>query len=100
MMIDRPLSPLSPEERGRGRRSPRSAFMRPLAAILIVLCVAGSVRAARLPTYSLRQCTYLADTVVLAVPEEPISAGRFTVKQVLRGREVKPGTIITLSADE
>ena len=40
--------------------------MRKLAAVLVVLCAATSARAKILPTLSVREATYHADTVVLA----------------------------------
>jgi hypothetical protein len=73
--------------------------MRKFAAVLLVLCAAPLARAETLPTYSLREATYHADTVVLAAPVE-LATGRFKVTQVLRGGGVKAGTTVTVSPDE
>ena len=53
-----------------------------------------------LPRLSLRELTYRADTVVLGVPVDRASSGRFKVTQVLRGAAVKAGATVELAADE
>jgi hypothetical protein len=74
--------------------------MRKFAAVFLVLCAVPLARAETLPTYSLREATYHADTVVLAEPVE-LATGQFKVTQVLRGGGgVKAGATVTVSPDE
>src|SRR5262249_51103581 len=73
--------------------------MRKVAAVLLILCAVASTRAETLPTYSLREAAYHADTVVLAAPVD-LAAGRFKVTQVLRGNGVKAGETVTVSPDD
>lgn len=74
--------------------------MRCFAAVLLVLSAVVPTQAQEVRPLSLRELTYRADTVVLAVPLEPTAAGRFKVTQVLRGHGVKNGATIELTATD
>jgi hypothetical protein len=73
--------------------------MRQFAAVLAVLSATVSARAETLPSFSMREATYHADTVVLAEPID-VAKGRFKVTQVLRGHGAKAGATIELSGDD
>ena len=73
--------------------------MRRPVALLLVLCAAAPLQAKDLRPLSLRELTYRADAVVLAVPIEPASSGRFKVAHVLRGNLKVDATIALTEAD-
>ncbi len=68
-------------------------------AVLLVLCAAVPAQAKTLRPLSLRELTYRADTVVLAIPIDGAASGHFKVTTVLRGG-LKVDETIALAASD
>jgi hypothetical protein len=73
--------------------------MRRFVAVLLILCAAAPLQAKDLRPFSLRELTYRADVVVLAVPVDSASTGQFKVTHVFRGN-VKENSTIVLPPEE